>query len=322
MRTFTNVYDATAGIRRWEDIASNTVEDVKALVLRGYIEPAKYGFKTGEWDILLNNQLVNFSETIDLFDAVYKGFVINGGLEDFEKGKQGALAVIRDRKNFDFDTGNKFVDWVLEIATPSNIALAGLSFGTAGVAKQIIEESGEGITKKVAKSFARNYTGDLTETFLKMEMPLTNTQVSALTDIATHKVNLQALQTLNLAKSTIDLFDSVGPRLAIKSTVGIPWYMLKGMYNVSEHMARYTMHAVERILTPNDTFISVLGKQAELSYVINNITEAGKLVGENTPAGIRQYAFKAFADKDMRALRKIRYEFSKSSSSGKLLKKY
>ena len=142
VRTGTSIYDSLAGIKRWEDTAEQAVEDLRTITMRGYIEPFAYGMKTGEWHILANNQLVNFSETVDLIDGIYKGFVINDGLTDFEKGLEGARQVIRERKNFDFDTGNRFVDWVLEVATPANLAMIGMSLGTAGVAKEILEESG------------------------------------------------------------------------------------------------------------------------------------------------------------------------------------
>ena len=322
MRTAVNIGESINGIDTWANTATELVSDISNIITEGFTKPFQHGFKEGEWDILLNNQLVNFSETVDLVDGIYKAFVINGGLEDFDKGFEGVKRAVIDRENFDFDTGNKVRDLALEMLTPTNILLLIGTLGVGSLGKAAGKEAAEEVGTKVLKSFARSYKGDIGKAILKMPYKFTDIQTKALTEIATHKMNLRLIQTLNKARGAVDMFDSIAPRLAIRSTIGIPWMTLKGTYRMTDHMTRYLMHQVETVVTAADTFLTTFKKLPELEFVVKNIGEAARIVDEKVPDGIPQYALRGVAIKESKALKKLRREFSSTTPSDKLIREY
>lgn len=325
LRTITSIGDAAKGIIPWAEVANQTIDDLKQVIYRGSIAPIKgYIDKELSWAdaaaILLSNQLVSFSENVDLVDNIYKGFVLNGGLQDWDKGVEGVQKAIFERVNFDFDTGNKFKDLVLELLTPTNIALAIGSLGMGSIAKTAFQETTEEVSKKTLKSFVKTYKGDIAETFMKMPQQLTSLEMKALTDIAEHSLNLKLIKNLNIARGTIDFIDKAGPVIAIQSTVGIPWKVMKGVYGMSSHMTRYVANTVESFIEPGEGMVSILRKQPELQFILNNLAEAGKLNDETMAPYIKSEVLKTFANKDRKAIRAIIKEFDKIKVDDKLIK--
>lgn len=136
----------------------------------------------GDFKALLNNTLVNFSETMDLVANPVKAIVT--GIMNGEDVGQNLLDSIgvggNGRKNFDYDTGSFASDITLEIISDP---LNWISFGTkaiagaaaktgAGVvvesslkatAKGGLEAVGESITKKLGKEGAEAFTEKVTK---------------------------------------------------------------------------------------------------------------------------------------------------------------
>ena len=322
MRTYAKMGEAAKGIVPWIDVAKQTGSDIHSVVYKGTIKPIEAMVRGDlEWEdagvVFFNNQLVNFSESVDLIDNIYKGYVLSGGLQDHDKGVAGVKKAIYDRKNFDFDTGNKMNDLILELLTPSNIALAIGSLGVGALAREGLEAGAETVGKKVIKSFSKNYMGDIEKTFIKMPIQLTSAQQVAMREIATHNMNLTLLHSLNAARGAVNFVDMLGPKIAIKSTVGIPWKVMKGAYGMTEVFTKYTANTVAEIVKPTDSLMSVIAKSPELDFALNNLAAAGELNGDAMAPFIKAETLKAYAISDRRAIERAFNKVTKIDISDK-----
>ena len=328
MRTSVNLGESIRGVQPWMQTLQDTVSDTWALLYKGIVQPMTARDAEGKWKpdgaVLLNNQLINFSETVDIIDNVWKGFTIGSkGFKDMQGGLEGMKEVVFDRKNFDYDTGNKVIDLVLELATPTNLLSLGLGAAAKGIAKEAIEETGEQLTKKISKSFAQNYMGDIQKAFLNMPMNLTGAEQIALKNIAEHATNIKLLAGVNKFKKAVDVVDAIGPKLAIKSTVGIPWKVIKTASNSSSYVVRYLANAVDNIQPGNQkTLISTLAARPEYEFVINNVAEGAKLAGENVPVMAFDTILSPIANEEASTLRRLVRDYKKILDGKTLFNQY
>ena len=124
MRTLTNVYDNFKNDKPVAETLSGFIDDSFQLLYRGTVQPVM----NKDWAMLFRNQFLNFQETVDLVDNIWKGFAIGGDLSlirgtfDWEGAKEGVRKSIVDRVNYDWDTGSTLKNLALEMATPTNLA--------------------------------------------------------------------------------------------------------------------------------------------------------------------------------------------------------
>ena len=119
-------------------------------------------FDEGNWGAILVNTLTGFSETMDYCTgAAYVKYLFLG-----EKGDTNPYIFDpeKGRKNYDYDTGNKFLDFGLEVISDPT---TWLSFGASGLAKGSAKTTAGSVAKKVTKELASEYGDEVAEAVAK-----------------------------------------------------------------------------------------------------------------------------------------------------------
>lgn len=327
MRTLVSVGDTMRGVKTLDQSFKQFGTDTYNLLYRGTVQP----FMNKDWSVLFANNFVNFRETVDLVDNIWKGFAIGGELSlldggnfDWNKAKDGVRRAVVDRENFDFDTGNKVMDTFLEMATPTNIALLGGSMLAGSIGKAALKESGETVSKSLAKDFAKKYTGELGSTFTTMGKNLTAGQIKSLTEVSKHVKNLQLLAGVNKIRKVVDIADSVGPMMAWRGTVGVPWSIIKATTGASEHAVRYFATAVDNVQAgnPAPSVISTLIKRPDYELLIENMGTASRIANEKPIVIAFDDILSGAANIDNNKLKRIYKDFYKTFDNKTLVENY
>jgi len=240
---------------------------------------------------LINNAFNDFNETVDLIDNIWKGYAMtreDAGLQDRlaedkkaegkeflqnffagsnKAGLRGISQALRG-KNFDFDQNAWHVNFLREVASPTNIALlfstAGVGTGIKAGGKKAATEMGEQLSKRATKKILANYTGDLGKavakankrSILKAFNPTDLGVIKAAESLGTplfntHMKSMKLLAATNKMRGGIDLLDSIGPTLAVKTKITPVWFALSKSVSGGASAINYMTKAIDKTAWAN-----------------------------------------------------------------------
>jgi len=308
-----------------------TATDSWSFIYHGMIQPLIATNQEGRWDIdgaaLAMNTLVNVSETIDTVDNIYKGYVLGGGVE-------GVKEAIYNRRNFEFDTGNKFVDFMGEILTPTNVLLMGGAALTKAGAKAAVTAAGKTVakgatdaaagtvSKRLVTQMGRLYRGSMDDTIKVMQktMNLTTADIQALKEISLHATNLKLLNAANTMKVGVNLIDDIGPKLVFGSTI----FPLKTIIGSAVKIAPAAYRYVENVyhaIDPEKTVLSVVMNAPEYARQIQNVTEGAKAAGILIPEVAVEEMLAKVAIKEEKAFHNLYKKYVVAMDSDTLIRR-
>lgn len=312
-------------------VLQNLVDDSKALVYHGTIQP----IMNRDWKALRHNAFVNVIETIDIVDNLYKGFMIEyWPNKDIEAGKRGFQRAFYGRENYNFNTGNGFNDLILEMATPTNVALLGLAGATSLAGKAVGKEATTSLattygddllsklTPKVLKAFSREYKGDAIKTIaaLQKTMNLNATQIAMLEDISKHVTSVRILSAINKTKVPIQIVDSIGPKLTFYSAVFPLWQTTKyGVQGLSTQY-KYAANLFERTFK-YPTVISFASDHGEYVKLAATMTAVAELTNEKIVIEALPETISRIAGQERKALVEAYNSALKNLNDDKLIRR-
>lgn len=273
MNTVKNLWEMSKGEETLGSTIRQTAEDSMNLVTNGIINPIIHK----DYAALGLNQLINVGETVDIIDNIWKGY--------WTDGTEGIKRAAFDRYNYEWKTtGNFLGDFAKEVVlSPTNLLTLGLGGLAKATAKTAAMEAGQALSKRVTKSLARNYTGDMTSTIVKMQkngLNLTANQVTQLQDVAVHATNLKLLKSVNKFKVGANFVDDIGPKLVYGSTF-LPFkYMIQGGISATAMTMKYVAQALDRVDT-NISTVNLVKNSAKYAVAIKSLADAVRLAGED-----------------------------------------
>jgi hypothetical protein len=297
----------------------------------------------GQWGIFGKNALMNFSETVDFFANPIKGALHEGGT-----GIAKSLGLTGDgRKNYDYDTGNKAVDMVLEIISDPGVWA---SFGgwaalkiSARAGGEIVEEIAEAAAKSGVKELTENIGEEATKNWFKKSFKEAvhavstgkATDVTGITKIIldhskrftpeiAQQLSADAIQNIAevILKNAKQYTESVG--VTILRTVDnldntalkVSAWPIVGSYKLGKKIAKTVNSRTLRVLEP---FLQEKEALSPLDY--NKIMSKISEVNDSLVSVVEQQGLKSF---DNTEVQKAFYKYTKEDINNlqRLLKKY
>lgn len=195
----------------------------------------------GQWGIFGKNFFMNFSETVDALANPVKGLVHEGVL-----GAAKAVGLTGDgRQNYDYDTGNKAVDIVLEVISDPGVWA---SFGGSALVKGAIKAGGEiaselteAAIKSGVKELAENIGEEATQNWLKQSFK------AAVNTVSTGKLVDVADMTKILIKHSKALAPEVAQQISTDAVKNISEVLLKSTKQYTERVGVTLLKTVDKI---------------------------------------------------------------------------
>lgn len=309
MKTVEGLWNTAKGEDTLGNTFRETIDNSWSLVNNGIIQPIAHG----DWAALGLNQLVNVGETIDIVDNIWKGMLMDG--------TEGIYNASFGRQNYEWKTGNGVVDFMLEMATPTNLALLGVGGLAKGAVKKAAEETGSTLSKKVLKKFARAYDGNIDSTLVKMQkgINLTANQVVQLKDISVHATNLKLLKSLNTMRAGANIIDDIGPKLVYGSTF-LPFKQLvKFGFTGVGAAQKYIAQQLDSLST-NITTVNLVKDSAKYGMAIKTLADAAKIADvENIDIAPFEDILSNVSKLEVKAFKSIFKEFNTTAIDKKLI---
>ena len=223
----------------------------------------------GQWGTFGKNVLMNFSETVDTLANPVKGLILDGGA-----GFTKALGLTGEgRQNYDYDTGNAFVDVVLEIVSDPGVWA---SFGgtlllksAARAGGEIVTELSEAVIKSGVKELSESVGETATKQWLKrgfnQAARLVSTgkavDVSDMTGLLITASKSRGLVGKVLHPLTKDLTPEIAQKLSVDVVQNIAEVLLKSSKEYTERTAVTILRTLDKIDTAavKTAFAPVIG---------------------------------------------------------------